>query len=269
MSTSASSARTPAAVPLLTWRDALTPLSRGSRRRWTACYVLLLAVVAGHGLTRDSIQAHDLLHAFPPAILVAGLLVLFGMLRRGTRRITAIDHPQLDERDVAARNSAYRLAFPLLVLVVVASLMLLAIVIPDTDFIDRSRPRGARTLDGWFLDAQALIALGTWIGLWAVFLPTGILAWREPDAPEPENAGGGLPEWLRDGILGLGLAGGIGLALADHADAGFWAFLATLPVLGALARRASGQPAMSRQRKWRVAIGLALIALLAVVALLS
>ncbi len=42
-------------------------------------------------------------------ILLAGILILFGMLRRGTRRIAALDHPDLDERDIAARNSALAL----------------------------------------------------------------------------------------------------------------------------------------------------------------
>jgi len=30
----------------VTWRDAVTPLSPASRRRWTACYALLLTLLA-------------------------------------------------------------------------------------------------------------------------------------------------------------------------------------------------------------------------------
>ncbi len=36
----------PAATPVVTWRDAVTPLSRASRRRWTLCYAALLALLA-------------------------------------------------------------------------------------------------------------------------------------------------------------------------------------------------------------------------------
>ena len=45
-------------------------------------------------------------------------------------------------------------------------------------------------------------------------------------------------------------------------------FIGALALLGALARRAGGQPVMSRQRRWRVAFGIVLIALLVVLALL-
>ncbi len=34
------------------------------------------------------------------------MAVVFGMLRRGTRRLTAVDHPELDERDESARADA-------------------------------------------------------------------------------------------------------------------------------------------------------------------
>ncbi len=55
-----------------------------------------------------------------------------------------------------------------------------------------------------------------WIALWAVFLPTGVLAWREPDALDAQDAT--LDERLRDALLGLAL--GAGIATAVIADSG-------------------------------------------------
>ena len=116
MSTMAASATN---TPDVTWRDALTPLSRASRRRWTACYALLLVLLA-LSVFVDAFAVGRGSDEQIPLILLVGVPIVFGMLRRGTRRIAALDHPDLDERDVAARNGAYRIAFPLLVLVVVA-----------------------------------------------------------------------------------------------------------------------------------------------------
>ena len=104
---SMSTVATPAEQPdVVTWRDAVTPLSRASRQRWTIAYAILLALLASSvvgdtfAIERTGIQA-------VPLVLLVALAVVFGMLRRGTRRIAALDHPDLDERDVAARNSAY------------------------------------------------------------------------------------------------------------------------------------------------------------------
>ncbi|MGI8412292.1 MAG: hypothetical protein ACR2LV_05330 [Solirubrobacteraceae bacterium] len=196
--------------------------------------------------------------AFPPILIVA-LPVVFGMLRRGTRRIAALDHPDLDERDIAARNSAYRVAFPLLVLVIVAALVLLTVAAPDIARPIGSGPPGSEADDGWFVETPALVALGLWIGLWAVFLPTGTLAWREPDALELEAGGGGFSEPIRDALLALALVGGIGASLTTDSDVGLIPFIGSLALLGGLARRADGQPMMSRQRKWRVVIGVVMI----------
>jgi hypothetical protein len=156
----------------------------------------------------------------------------------------------------------------LLVLVVIAALVLLAVTVPD---IGRAtRVDGVtETTDGWFVDARALVGIGLWIALWAVFLPTGVLAWREPDALEPETADARLGEPVRDAMLGIVLAGGIAISLFANSDAGLWPFLAALALLGALGRRAAGQPMMSRQRKWRVAIGIALLAILVVAGMLA
>ena len=101
--------------PAVTWRDAVTPLSRASRRRWTACFALLLALL-GAGFVSDTFAVERTGEPGTPIVLFVALPIVFGMLRRGTRRIAALDHPHLDERDITARNTAYRVAFPLLVL---------------------------------------------------------------------------------------------------------------------------------------------------------
>ena len=100
-----------------------------------------------------------------------------GMLRRGTRRITALDHPDLDERDVAARNSAYRIAFPLLGLATVAGLVLLAthLAPPDEHYV--------QTTHDWLVQSVELIALGVWIGLIVLLLLANVI--------DPDSGGGG------------------------------------------------------------------------------
>lgn len=236
----------------ITWRDAVTPMSRASRRRWALTYALLLVLLAADALD-DTIFSNGRL----PLILVVPAFVVFGMLRRGTRRITALDHPDLDERDVAARDRAYRIAFPLLVVVVLAALPLLALSVPDTRELLRADFVPGRDGDVW-VKGHHLVALGLWIALWALFLPTGVLAWREPDAIEPETGGGSLHEPLRDALLGLALGGCIAVSIVTESDV-WLPFVAALAMLGGLARRAAGQPMMSRQRMWRVAIGMAMI----------
>jgi hypothetical protein len=149
--------------PDVTWRDAVTPLGRASRRRWTACYALLLALLAASvadGTGTFAVWRSD--KDTIPFVLIVALPVVFGMLRRGT----------LDEQDR-----------------------------------------------------------------------------------------GGLPEPVRDALLGLALAGAIVMSLVTDDDSGTLLFVAALALLGALARRAAGQPVMSRQRQWRVAIGIVLILL--------
>jgi hypothetical protein len=248
----------PQRPPDVTWRDAVTPSSRASRRRWTLTYALLLMALLATELFDDTIAPDQHL----PLFVVVPMVVVFGMLRRGTRRITALDHPDLDERDVAARNTAYRIAFPLLVLVVLGALAMLALALPETAHLVRVEKLGPVRDHGLFVRSEELVGLGLWIALWAIFLPTGVLAWREPDAIEPEAAGEDLSERVRDGLLGLALAGGFAVSVAEQTDFGVWPFAATLALLGGLARRAAGQPMMSRQRTWRVAIGVAMILVL-------
>lgn len=244
----------------VTWRDAVTPMSRASRRRWTLTYALLLMLLAAD-VVGDTIAPDRYL----PLFVVIPAFVVFGMLRRGTRRVTAIDHPALDERDVAARDRAYRIAFPLLLLVVLGALVLLAVSVPDTQQLLRADYVPERD-SGLWVKTYHLVELGLWIGLWALFLPTGVLAWREPDAFEQETGGGSLQEPLRDALLGLALAGAITVSVVTSQD--IWGpFVVALALLGGLARRAAGQPVMSRQRMWRVAIGIALIVAVIAVAL--
>lgn len=153
-------------------------------------------------------------------------------------------------------------------LATLAGLLLLAHGLPDIAHSTHLPPPDqhyVQTRHGWFLQSDELLALGGWIALWAVFLPTGVLAWREPDAIEPETSPGGVPEWLRDALLGLALAGAVAAALIAKVDGVTWAFVAALALLGALGRRASGQPVMSRQRLWAVGIGIAVILAVVVV----
>ena len=63
-------------------------------------------------------------------LALVALVVVFGMLRRSTRRLTALDHPELDERDRLARDRAFRLAYPLLLAVLVISFAVLSLVLP-------------------------------------------------------------------------------------------------------------------------------------------
>ncbi len=235
---------------VITWRDAVTPASRASRRRWTAVYPLLLT---GGGVV---VAAPQLLGLGDDSGLAWGFLivmaVVFGMLRRGTRRLTAVDHPELDERDESARADAFRAAYPFLLAVLALSAVALFVVLPD---IDRSTRQGATITSsesGFFLTAEAMIGFLLWGFLWAVFLPTGVLAWREPDALDGETVTRerGVSEPVRDALLACALAVGLGASLLS--DTSVWLLLALLLVLtalGGLARRSAGEPAVSTPTK--------------------
>ena len=207
-----------------TWRDAITPASRAGRRRWTLAYALLLVFAAVYFGTTDVDPGGG-----ADWLVIAALFVVFGMLRRGTRRLTAIDHPGLDERDALARDRAFRLAYPLLLAVLLAVLVLLVVALPDTD---HTVQRGATRVvaSGWFLAPDTLVGLTAWIVLWAMFLPTGVLAWREPDALEPDEPAGGLSEPARDALLGTALVAGLVLGFVLGSD-----LVALLPLAGVIA----------------------------------
>lgn len=72
-------------------------------------------------------------------------------------------------------------------------------------------------------------------------------------------------------LIGLGVALTIAVvvSLVAEADSPVLLFVAAIALVGALGRRAVGQPAVSRQRKWRVGIGLASVAILFVAAMLG
>ena len=213
-----------------TWRDAITPQGRASRRRWTLVYPALLCLSAWVTATSFWDDGTGV-----GTLVVVALVIVFGMLRRSTRRLTALDHPELDERDRLARDRALRLAYPLLLAVVVISSAVLALVLPEAAprEVPADFPRGGTVLiAGSFLQIEALIGLALWLVLWAIFLPTGVLAWREPDAlePDPGEPAAGLSEAARDGVLGGALAAGLALGLVQDVDV-----FALLPLIGALA----------------------------------
>lgn len=250
---------------VMTWRDAVTPVSRASRRRWTAVYPLLLvgggvAVAAPHVLELG--EDSGVIWGF-----LASMAVVFGMLRRGTRRLTAVDHPELDERDVSARADAFRAAYPLLLAVLVLSLVALFVVLPDIDRITRDGPNSTGSEGGFFLTGEVLIGLLLWGFLWAVFLPTGVLAWREPDALDSKTVTGarGVSEPVRDALLASALA--VGMCASLLSDSSFWTLLALLlmlTALGGVARHSAGQPAISAASK--AGLGAAFLILGAVIA---
>jgi hypothetical protein len=226
-----------------TWRDAITPASRAGRRRWTLAYALLLCGAAVY------VGAPDLDPGGGAGwLVVVALFVVFGMLRRGTRRLTAIDHPGLDERDEVARDRAFRLAYPLLLVVLLAVVVLLVVALPDAD---RTVVQGNTRVvsSGWFLSPDALVGLAVWIALWAIFLPTGVLAWREPDAlePDPGQPGWGLSETARDVLLGAALVAGLVLGFVRDSDlVALLPLVGALVALGAVARRAAARPVSPR-----------------------
>jgi len=247
----------------ITWRDALTPLSRASRRRWALFHAALLSATGAVTVWRDDLGWADDATG-PPFVAIVGLFVVFGMLRRGTRRLTAADHPDLDERDQAARDSAFRLAYPLLLVVMAASVAALLYVLPD---IERRTPMvGGPSIDaGHFLTTNALLALLLWGFLWATFLPTGILAWREPDAVlhewEEAHPRPGPSEAVRDAALAVALVGALALSLPGHSgELGLLVLAIAVVGVSAWTRRAVGQRAISAELLGGVGIFLAVMA---------
>lgn len=254
------------------WRDELTPRSRASRRRWT---LVLAALLVALGLTATSDRVHDLVLRDGPggrAILFLILLAtVFGLLRRGTRRLGALRDrdDRLDERDLAARHRAFRTAFGLFLLVVVVTLYLLPSALPDV----------RRTVDGVRVSSDVLsydeiYPLMAWFLAWALFLPTAALAWREPDAPAPDEEDGEahpvLGEWRRDLLLVVTFAVG-GAASAAYPDnnagpelvVGLLPFALVICAVGVLRRRREGFSWLrSGLGVWRIAAAVALIVVL-------
>lgn len=260
---------------LLTWRDAVTPLSRSSRRRWTLAYALLLVLGGVLAAFPDAFLSLLGAHARDGDAQFAMLVtlgVVFGMLRRGTRRLTAFDHPQLDERDLSERDRAFRLAYPLLLAVLALSAVALVAVLPDierTGVLSRnSTSIVSSTEGGQLLTVQALLLLVLWGALWAVYLPTGILAWREPDSLSPAAARSpsGLSEPLRDALVALAVSGALILVLlGSDALLALLPLIALLTLLGVLSRRAAGQPPITASTVWGLAAAVVLVVVIVVV----
>jgi len=257
---------TVAAPPQRTWRDELTPVSRASRRRWAVAYAALLsfaAVYFGGGEPESSGATLQ---------LATGLFVVFGMLRRGTRRVTALDHPGLDERDAMARDRAFRLAYPLLLVVLLAVVGVMLLALPD---IQRTVLQAGLEVgtSGRFLSPDAMLGLVALVALWAMFLPTGTLAWIEPDglSPDPGEPGPGLSELMRDALFASALVAGLLLGLlAESPGLGLLPLLCALGLLGRVARRGAPVQAESstlvRVLPW---VGLTLAVLFVLVILVN
>ena len=232
-----------AARQVLTWRDALTPLSRTSRRRWAVIYGLLLTAGGAISIWPEALGLSDDQRQRTSWLLVIALLVVFGMLRRGTRRLTALDHPSLDERDLAARDRAFRLAYPLLMVVVLVTFVVMVIDATEIRRLVEATPESRSYKTASYVDIVVIRDVLVWVALWWIYLPTGILAWREPDAIGIGGDGSpGVAEPARDALLVLALGTS---ALGVFASTAPWSLLPLLVVpgvLGVLARRKVGQP---------------------------
>jgi hypothetical protein len=263
-------------TPTDPWRAELTPRSRASRRRWTVVLAVLLLAL-GAGALDDRI--HDALLRDGPGgrSFLYGLLlfVVFGLLRRGTRRLGRLRGGQLgalDERDTAARDRAFRTAFALFLAVVVVTLWSLTSILPQA-----TRSAEGRVLEGVVLDPDVVTSLVAWFVAWAVFLPTAALAWREPDAPpadedEPRPV---LGELARDGLVAVALLAGaaISAALPDN-HGGQELLLAPLPfvalalAVGVLRGRRHGPPPRAAvAAEWPIAAVFLIVAVLIVAVL--
>lgn len=230
------------------WRDAVTPMGLGSRRRWVMAFPSLLMLAAVLTVGRDSFSLDGGQLNAIGFLTLGSLVVAFGMLRRGSRRLAAGDHEFLDERDVAARDRAFRLAYPLL-MGVLATTMLAILFTSES------------------LDRQDMRDLLAWIVVWWVFLPTGILAWREPPGlPAEPDASAAIAEPVRDVLFLLAFL--VGLALAVTLPGGLWVLAPLVlarAILGELARRSSGRPPVKPETVGGVGSALLLTGLLVLV----
>jgi hypothetical protein len=260
-------------TPTDPWRAELTPRSQASRRRWTVVLAVLLLAL-GAGALDDRI--HDaLLRDGPGArafLYVILLLVVFGLLRRGTRRLGRLRGGKLgdlDERDTAARDRAFRTAFFLFVAVAVATVWSLDAFLPQA-----TRSVNGSVEEGVVLGPDDVESLVAWFVMWAVFLPTAALAWREPDAPpaDDDDPRPALGELTRDGLVAASLlAGAVISAVVPDNNAGTEIFCAPLPfvvlavAVGVLHTRGTGRSwAQAAVGDWRMAAVLAIVVGLAV-----
>jgi hypothetical protein len=111
----------------------------------------------------DWLRGHFLLFVVP-------ILILNYVLRRATRRVAVAKDEMLDERDLAVRDRAYRLSYKVLAVIVGVPLWLALF--------------SSSGSTGWLANAASNTGLIlTYLELF-FFLPTLIVAWREPDGPE-------------------------------------------------------------------------------------
>ena len=103
-----------------------------------------------------------------------------------------------------ARDRAFLLAYPLLMLVLLVTVVVLVVALSD---IQRTVIQADTEVGraGYFIDLLGLVGLAVWVTLWGVYLPTGVLAWCEPDAldPDPDELAPAVPEVVRDALLAV------------------------------------------------------------------
>lgn len=251
------------------WRDELTPRTRASRRRWTVVEAVLLL---GMGATALSDGLRDAVAGDGDGRGIV-LLVVYGVLQRGTRRLGSLrtGDGDLDERDRASRHHAFRTAFGLFLLVLLVTLAALPAALPEGS----TGTQGLRETGGSYLAGGDLWTLMLWLFAWAVFLPTAALAWREPDAPplDVDDPRPVLGEGVRDLLLVAVLAVGAGIAIAAPSGNAtiqslvlpYVPFALLVCVVGAVrGRRAGDHPLRAAFRGWRIVTALLLVSTLGV-----
>jgi len=141
------------------------------------------------------------------------------------------------------------LAYPLLVAVLALTALMIVGLLPDIERPPEVFTQGGAVVEssgeaGRFLSGAALGGILLWGVLWAIYLPTGVLAWREPDSLSagPGWSPAGLSEPLRDALVALALGGALVLVfLGVDGLLALLPLIAVLTLLGALSRRAAGQ----------------------------
>ena len=145
---------------------------RGPRRALVgACVAVLVALLASVFVPQPKVASY-----LEVSLLVAGLVVWL-QLRRSVRIVSEAPDELLDERQIAARNAAYVVAYRWLAnLAVLFMLLILALgdggVMPDA-LREMVRQRGWSGLHMSFLLA-------------VVSLPAMVLAWQLPSEPQDE-----------------------------------------------------------------------------------